>query len=153
MNGVIGMVDLLENTTLSDEQMEHLEIIRASSDSLMITINDILDFSKIESGKLELEDRDFSLREMVESIMDDFGEAARQKSLDLFYLMDPHVPDFVKGDEVRMKQILSNLVGNAVKFTNQGEVFPAPVQPGNAGRGRSADHSIPGERYRHWYTR
>lgn len=123
MNGIIGMVDLLDNTQLSSEQREHLEIIRTSSDSLLVTINDILDFSKIESGKLELERRDFSLRNCLESVLDQHGPAARAKDLDLFYYLEPDVPEFIKGDEVRIGQVLSNLIGNAIKFTNTGEVY------------------------------
>lgn len=123
MNGVIGMVDLLDNTELSQEQRDHLEIIRTSSDNLLVTINDILDFSKIESGKLELERRDFSLRNCLESVLDQHGPAARAKDLDLFYYLEPDVPEFIKGDEVRVGQILSNLIGNAIKFTNEGEVY------------------------------
>ncbi len=123
MNGIIGMVDLLDNTELSNEQREHLEIIRTSSDKLLVTINDILDFSKIESGKLELERRDFSLRNCLESVLDQHGPAARSKDLDLFYYLEPDVPEFIKGDEVRVGQVLSNLIGNAIKFTNTGEVY------------------------------
>lgn len=123
MNGVIGMVDLLDNTTLSNEQREHLEIIRTSSDNLLLTINDILDFSKIESGKLELERRDFSLRNCLESALEQQGPAARAKDLDLFYFLEPDVPEFIKGDEVRLSQVLTNLLGNGIKFTNKGEIF------------------------------
>lgn len=123
MNGVIGMVDLLDNTELTGEQIEHLEIIRTSSDNLLVTINDILDFSKIESGKLELERRDFSLRNCVETTLDQFGESARMKELDLFYYIEPTVPEFIKGDEVRLSQILANLVANGIKFTAEGEIF------------------------------
>lgn len=123
MNGIIGMVDLLDNTDLTQEQIEHLEIIRTSSDNLLVTINDILDFSKIESGKLELERRDFSLRNCVETTLDQFGEAARIKDLDLFYFIEPTVPEFIKGDEVRLSQILANLVANGIKFTTEGEIF------------------------------
>lgn len=123
MNGVIGMVDLLDNTTLTSEQREHLEIIRTSSDNLMLTINDILDFSKIESGKLELEKRDFSLRNCLETVLEEHGNAARSKSLDLFYYLEPDVPEFVRGDEVRLGQILGNLIGNGIKFTNAGEIY------------------------------
>lgn len=123
MNGIIGMVDLLDNTTLTNEQIEHLEIIRTSSDNLLVTINDILDFSKIESGKLELERRDFSLRNCLETVLEQYGVAARNKALDLFYYLEPDVPEFIKGDEVRLGQILGNLIGNGIKFTTSGEVY------------------------------
>jgi len=141
MNGIIGMVDLLDNTELTQEQIEHLEIIRTSSDNLLITINDILDFSKIESGKLELERRDFSLRNCVETTLDQFGEAARIKDLDLFYFIEPTVPEFIKGDEVRLSQILANLVANGIKFTAEGEIF-VHVELGEA-IGQQADKVVP----------
>lgn len=141
MNGIIGMVDLLDNTELTQEQIEHLEIIRTSSDNLLITINDILDFSKIESGKLELERRDFSLRNCVETTLDQFGEAARIKDLDLFYFIEPSVPEFIKGDEVRLSQILSNLVANGIKFTAEGEIF-VHVELGES-LGPQADNVVP----------
>jgi len=123
MNGIIGMIDLMYNTELSVEQLEHLDIIRTSSESLLTIINDILDFSKIESGKLELEERNFSLRACLEDTLDLLGKRARDKELDLFYYMEPEVPEYIAGDVVRLGQILTNLVSNAIKFTETGEIY------------------------------
>lgn len=123
MNGIIGMIDLMYNTELSVEQLEHLDIIRTSSESLLTIINDILDFSKIESGKLELEERNFSLRSCLEDTLDLLGKRARDKELDLFYYMEPEVPEYIAGDVVRLGQILTNLVSNAIKFTETGEIY------------------------------
>ena len=123
MNGIIGMIDLMYNTELSVEQLEHLDIIRTSSESLLTIINDILDFSKIESGKLELEERNFSLRACIEDTLDLLGKRARDKELDLFYYMEPEVPEYIAGDVVRLGQILTNLVSNAIKFTETGEIY------------------------------
>ncbi|MEZ5042646.1 MAG: response regulator [Saprospiraceae bacterium] len=123
MNGIIGMIDLMYNSELTAEQLEHLDIIRSSSESLLTIINDILDFSKIESGKLELEDRNFSLRSCIEDTLDLLGKRARDKQLDLLYFMEPDVPEYISGDVVRLGQILTNLVSNAIKFTETGEIY------------------------------
>ncbi|WP_333819768.1 hybrid sensor histidine kinase/response regulator [Ohtaekwangia sp.] len=123
MNGVIGMASLLAETNLTREQREYAEIIRSSGESLLGVINDILDFSKIESGKMELEEKDFSLRSCVEDVLDLFANKAASLGLDLIYQLDHDVPDHIVGDSLRLRQILINLVGNAVKFTNQGEIF------------------------------
>ncbi len=123
MNGVIGMATLLSNTTLTTEQTEYTEIIKSSGDALLTVINDILDFSKIESGNMELDDHDFSIRDCVESVLDLFIEKASQLNLDLIYAIEPDVPDRVIADATRLRQVLINLVGNALKFTSKGEVF------------------------------
>lgn len=122
MNGVIGMASLLRKTPLNAEQQLYADTIRTSSDALLTVINDILDFSKIESGKMELENTDFNLRRCVEELLDVFAEKAGQAGIDLIYYIDPSIPENIVGDSIRLKQILLNLVGNAIKFTTDGEI-------------------------------
>ena len=123
MNGVIGMASLLEDTTLTSEQREYTQIIRTSGEGLLTVINDILDFSKIESGKMELEEKDFDLRTCIEEVLDVFATKAASTGLDLLYQLNNDVPNNVVGDCLRLRQILLNLVGNAIKFTHHGEIF------------------------------
>lgn len=123
MNGVIGMATLLSSTSLTPEQEEYAETIKTSGDALLTVINDILDFSKIESGNMELDEHNFDLRDCVEGVLDVFAEKASHLNLDLVYQLDPNVPSQIIGDSIRLRQILINLVGNAVKFTTQGEIF------------------------------
>jgi two-component system sensor histidine kinase/response regulator len=122
MNGVIGMTGLLLDTNLSTEQMEFARTIKKSADSLLMIINEILDFSKIEAGKLELEILHFDLRVTLEDLSDLMALRAQQKGLEYVCFVDPEVPSFVQGDPGRLRQILINLVGNAIKFTAAGEV-------------------------------
>ena len=123
MNGVIGMTDLLELTELNAEQRGFTETIRSCGENLLKTINDILDFSKIESGNIELESADFDLRNCIEEVLDVFSAKAAQTGLDLVYQLDAKVPSQIIGDSLRLRQVLMNLVGNAVKFTMHGEIF------------------------------
>ena len=122
MNGVIGMTSLLLDTPLTADQKEYAEVIRTSGESLLTLINEILDFSKIESGHFELENEVFSLRECVESALDLLSTRAAQKGLDLLYEIVDGAPSEMKGDITRIRQILLNLIGNALKFTKEGEV-------------------------------
>ncbi|AUD07608.1 histidine kinase [Spirosoma pollinicola] len=122
MNGVIGMTSLLEDTPLSDEQREYTETIRSCGEGLLGIINDILDFSKIESGHLEFEEQAINLRDCIEDVLDLFARKAAQIGLDLIYQIDHQVPTQVITDGLRLRQILVNLVGNAIKFTERGEI-------------------------------
>lgn len=123
MNGVIGMASLLGETELTDEQREYTETIVSCGDSLVSVINDILDFSKIESGKMDIEEEHFELRLIIEEVMDVFAQEAVKKNIDLIYQIDQHLPEQIIGDSLRLKQVLINLVSNAIKFTAEGEVF------------------------------
>ncbi|MBK8051335.1 MAG: GAF domain-containing protein [Anaerolineales bacterium] len=123
MNAVIGMTSLLLDTPLSPGQYEYVETVRTSGDVLLSVINDVLDFSKIESGHLELEERSFSVTQCVEESLDLFARRAAEKNIELVFGIDPAVADHVVGDMARLRQILVNLVGNAVKFTESGEIF------------------------------
>jgi len=123
MNGVIGMTGLLLDTPLNEEQQEYVETIRLSGDQLLVIINDILDFSKIESEKLDLEQQPFDLRDSIEDSLDMVASKVAEKSLDLAYLIEENTPPVIVGDVTRLRQILINLVNNAVKFTEKGEVF------------------------------
>lgn len=123
MNGVIGMASLLSSTKLTDEQREYTDTIQNCGESLLVVINDILDYSKIESGKLELEQRDVDIRNCIEEVLDVFATKAAESGVDLIYEIDYNVPSLIVSDSVRLRQVLMNLVGNSIKFTNQGEIF------------------------------
>lgn len=123
LNGIIGMAGLMQDTKLTEEQAEHVQIILSSSNTLLTLLNGILDFSKIEAGKMEVEIRPFNLRETCESVVSLLTPVAMGKDVELILNYAPSIPSGVEGDEVKIRQILINLVGNAIKFTEEGHVI------------------------------
>ena len=145
MNGVIGMTQLMLHTELDEEQRDYISTVRDSAESLLVIINDILDFSKIEAGKMELSREPFSLHKCVNGALAVFTWKAQEKSLRLSCEIAPEVPGMLSGDVDRLRQILLNLLGNAMKFTEQGEIS---LDVSLDSRPR-CDPAFRGARYRH----
>jgi two-component system, sensor histidine kinase and response regulator len=122
MNGIIGMIDILLQTPLDEEQHEYAHIVAQSAKNLLVIINDILDFSKIEAGKLEFEHIDFNLRDTIEDAIQLLALKAHEKSLEIIHQISPKVPSLLRGDPMRLRQIIANMVNNSIKFTESGEV-------------------------------
>ena len=139
MNGILGMTELALDTSLSPVQRDYLSVVKESAESLLCIINDILDFSKIEAGKLSLDPRPFSLPSAVAGAMKALSFRAHQKNLELAFEIDPAVSEYVSGDDGRLRQVIVNLVGNAIKFTDQGEVVLA-VRPASKAMERDILH-------------
>jgi signal transduction histidine kinase/CheY-like chemotaxis protein len=145
MNGVMGMTELVLDTDLTSEQREYLTTVKTSADALLVVINDILDFSKIEAGHLELDPVTFRLREHLDEVMKGLALRAHEKGLELLCDMPAGVPDWVVGDPVRLRQIIVNLTGNAIKFTKHGEVaLSASLEsaPGGENDGQARIHFV-----------
>jgi PAS domain S-box-containing protein len=142
MNGVIGMTELALDTALTEEQREYLGTVKSSADSLLSLLNDILDFSKIEAGKLDFETIEFSLRDTLDDTMKTLSFRADQKGLELACHIPPDVPDALLGDPARLRQILVNLVGNAIKFTMSGEVVVRVLTASEGGGEVALDVSV-----------
>jgi PAS domain S-box-containing protein len=141
LNGVIGMTELALETNLTREQRDYLETVRYSAESLLSIINDILDYSKIEAGKVELEVVDFDLRECLETTLKTLALRADEKGLELLCDVQPDVPELLRGDPGRLRQVMVNLVGNAIKFTHKGEVA-LKVETGGSRNGRYRLHFV-----------
>ena len=139
LNGILGMAGLLRDTGINERQMDFVRTIETSGDALLGIINDVLDYSKIEAGRIELESEPFDLRRCIEDVLDMFGTKATQKNLELLARIEPDVPGVVIGDVTRVRQVVVNLVGNALKFTAKGEVV---LNIGASAPGADGSHVI-----------
>jgi PAS domain S-box-containing protein len=142
LNGILGMTDLALETELTPEQQEFLDTVKISAESLLGVINDILDFSKIEAGKLDIETVDFDLRDCLRGTMRMLAVRADEKDLELLCDVGPEVPEILRGDSVRVRQVVTNLVGNAIKFTNKGEVSLKVVVDAQEGTERTLHFTV-----------
>ena len=151
MNGIQGMTDLLLDTALTGQQKEFARIIKRSVNNLLVIINDILDFSKIKAGKLAIEKIDFRLKDVLDNVKGIFDHRVKKKALLLQVTTDPAIPDTLRGDPYRLNQVLINLIGNAVKFTEQGSVNVHVALAGPDAR--NSKLAILGYGYGNWYPR
>ncbi|MFN2267234.1 MAG: MASE3 domain-containing protein, partial [Desulfonatronovibrio sp.] len=142
MNGVIGMTDLLLDTPLASDQKNLAQSIQVSAESLLVLINDILDFSKIEAGHLELENIQFDLHHLLDDLVSIMAVQAHKKGLKITFMPDPDVPARIQGDPTRLRQILTNLIGNAIKFTSKGEVVIGISKQQNAEENQEIKESV-----------
>ncbi len=146
MNGVLGMTGLLLNTALSEEQRSFAETVMSSGESLLTLLDDILDFSKMEAGKMKLDQNDFSLRKLLGEAVSPLALRAQEKGVEFICAAAPDVPDALRGDPIRLRQILLNLAGNAVKFTDRGEIEVRVERVGKPGEGASSENvSVTGD--------
>jgi len=141
MNGIMGMTELALETSLTPEQRNYLTLVKTSADALLTVVNDILDFSKIEAGKIELDETDFPLRDTLGEIMKTLAQRADKKGLELACRIAPDVPDLLVGDPDRLRQIIVNLVGNSLKFTDKGEIVLSVAREKDEG-GSMKDESV-----------
>ncbi|HKV05041.1 MAG TPA: response regulator [Candidatus Acidoferrales bacterium] len=142
LNGIVGMTDLALETEMTPEQREYLETVKLSADSLLTVINDVLDFSKIEAGRLDIEAVDFNLRDTLEATMKTLALRADEKGLELLCEIAPEVPEILRGDPTRLRQVVVNLTGNAIKFTDHGEVALRVEVGADEGAGRELHFMI-----------
>jgi signal transduction histidine kinase len=138
MNAIIGMADLLSETALTPEQQEYVQIFQSAGENLLNIINDILDISKVEAGHLELEEIEFDLGEVIEKTCEIMALRAHERALELTCHVMPDVPNRLMGDAARLRQILVNLIGNAIKFTDKGEIFVEVKRQGPGVKGEEA---------------
>ena len=142
LNAVIGLTGLLSETQLDEDQEDYVRTVRLSGENLLSVINDILDFSKIESGKMELEMQSFALTDPIEDVFDLMSSSAHSKNIELLYYIDKNVPSGIISDVTRLRQVLVNLINNAIKFTESGEIFVSLAKVGSSPKGAKIQFSV-----------